>query len=642
MIQDAAHADLEYQASMVHLKIERHRLDRWGEVTGLNGQTGAARYERQMKHNAPLVVATLSQIKIVLKDLRRSEVAFEEFSDNPRVKTTDSISATRVSDLAEPNAPAVVTDTSIAWNDAQGLQHGTLDKKPNLLKRSLAAAKKPVEQPRRLKWVLHDRLKVDKGLARVTNLIDYLYELLNQDQLAMLLESTENFKLSLLQLSTNVSEMKALLQGGQNQSCGDTTVSLSSSFDGSTLIAGEDTASLSDDWKSGVTASRTTAFWKVATQFSIAMILKYNQAQPSHELAESQVAQLSFGDIIEPELRTAITMGDYGEGWVEWRRFETELGISRSGHVESCVPNITRDRVEKLVALLREPNKPTEFCVPPCLGYFLDLNNKRFGLVFKPPIIRSAPRPQSLLSCFGTRRVSLRAKIDMAQGLSQWLLYLHAVNWLHKGLRSANVLFFPVTNTKDLGKPFVSGFEYSRNTKSVTTGGPAADDIERAMYTHPSYNGAERNLGFKKTYDMYSLGIVLIEIALWLPINEILGFELPNVSDATMIDAATGGAEMYDDGTTSEKVSNKTAGRPSTLTAGQVACFRKRILEGPVLEQVAERVGDAFAAATRVCIKGMEGLGLDEKLDQTDGSVAMLIQQSFIENVVNVLKKISV
>ena len=365
VIYDAAHADVEYQACVIRLEIEHHRLEYWGEVTGLNDKTHAARYERQMKHNAPLVVATLSQIKLLLRDLRRSKQEFEDISDDSRnASTANPSSASRVSDIAEPNATAVVTDVSAAWEDAKGMQHVTLQKKQNFLRRSWAAAKKPAGQPKRFRWVLHDRSKVEKGLAQVSNLIDYLHELLNQDQLATLVESTENFKLTLLQLSTNVSEMKALLQGGRIERKDLTAASPPFSLAGSTLVAAEDAASVCDDGMSDKTASRTTAFWTSATQFSIAMISKYNEAQPSYELTQSERSQLSLGDDIDPDLRTAVsTVGD-GVGWVEWRRFDTEVSWSESGEVESRIPDIVADRIEKLVALLQEPNKPEEFCVP--------------------------------------------------------------------------------------------------------------------------------------------------------------------------------------------------------------------------------------------------------------------------------------
>jgi hypothetical protein len=38
------------------------------------------------------------------------------------------------------------------------------------------------------------------------------------------------------------------------------------------------------------------------------------------------------------------------------------------------------------------------------------------------------------------------------------LFCLHAVGWLHKGLRSASVLFYTAGEQIDIGKPLISGF----------------------------------------------------------------------------------------------------------------------------------------------------------------------------------------
>ena len=85
-----------------------------------------------------------------------------------------------------------------------------------------------------------------------------------------------------------------------------------------------------------------------------------------------------------------------------------------------------------------------------------------------------------------------------------------------------------------------------------------------------------------KTHDIYSLGVVLIEIALWAPI---------------------------------EKVLEQCFGKK--VTRSKTPWIREGLLTYPyngfenVTEAVAALAGDSYAAATRRCIEGGPALGLD-------------------------------
>lgn len=541
-------------------------------------------------------------------------------------------SSKKIIDIAEPHAQSTNNDESYALQEALSAQAMVPIKRPGALRRAASAVGKVSKNPQAFKWVLRDSKKFDKGLIQIANLVDYLQEMLSQDQMSKLIESTNNFKLMLLQLTSSVSEMKALLWADQIQE--------RSSLDGTTLVGSDDSVSTHSN---AATLRRTlnpTAFWQAATRFSINMREETESAVSAKRL---NADDLSIGDNLDGDSRTLAQKLSTGvEVWIEWRQFETELTPTNNGRVEKRVPEKTLERVERLVALLCKADKPAEFCVPPCLGYFQDDSRQQFGLVFASPVESGSWPPRSLLSCFGTQGITLRTKIGVAQDLAQWLLYLHAVNWLHKGLRSASILFFSDASSKYLGRSFVSGFDYARIVHSDTIPMPAADDTERAMYIHPDYIGAKRRQGFKKTYDMYSLGIILIEIAFWRPINGIVGSAFPGPGPLSSGAQAVAGAERDDETNSRPVVGGSSTQASAPLTIGQVITFRERILKGAILEKIAETMGDAYADATRVCIEGMTGLGLSEEQDQTDVSVAALIQQSFIDKVVYVLKGISV
>ena len=76
-----------------------------------------------------------------------------------------------------------------------------------------------------------------------------------------------------------------------------------------------------------------------------------------------------------------------------------------------------------------------------------------FGLVFaKPPGVAASHAPQSLLALFDNIRRAvppLTSRVALMWRLTETLERLHAVGWLHKGLSSANVLFFSAASTDD-------------------------------------------------------------------------------------------------------------------------------------------------------------------------------------------------
>jgi serine/threonine protein kinase len=225
----------------------------------------------------------------------------------------------------------------------------------------------------------------------------------------------------------------------------------------------------------------------------------------------------------------------------------------------------------------------------------------------------------------------------MAQKLSEWLLYLHAVNWLHKGLRSANVLF--VGTPQDHDQLFVSGYEYSRLSKGDhTTTGPSSTDESLAWYIHPNYLGSKRGLGFRKTYDMYSLGIILIELAYWKPIQKVYSESLARSQSSGQ---AQSGADHLE---------NEAQRGPSvaSISISDIEKLRSRMLspenspELDILSRIEEIAGTRYYRATRACIEGMEAFDLAGNLEQTDPTVGAHIQRAFVEVVVDSLKGIVV
>ncbi|KAF3910357.1 hypothetical protein ABW20_dc0100084 [Dactylellina cionopaga] len=196
---------------------------------------------------------------------------------------------------------------------------------------------------------------------------------------------------------------------------------------------------------------------------------------------------------------------------------------------------VAKQHVEGLVKLLSFDKKPATMAVLDSLGYFQyeDRDHHLFGIISAmPPKSDTNQSPVSLneLLIDGTKRKrlyklpSLPQRIGIAKRLAITLLELHNAEWLHKDLNSRNIIFFcGRQNILDYETAFVSGFEYSRPDDPSTV----SFDVRNSMmdiYRHPSllgpfpaYQGRPR---YQRIHDIYSLGLLLLEIGLWRPVAD--------------------------------------------------------------------------------------------------------------------------
>lgn len=81
---------------MLRLNLEKCRLLRWGEVTGLSKADGDQSHTRRVITNETLVVSVLQQIKMALEDLGRLAVLYEA----PPVSNKTKITTSRANDIS--------------------------------------------------------------------------------------------------------------------------------------------------------------------------------------------------------------------------------------------------------------------------------------------------------------------------------------------------------------------------------------------------------------------------------------------------------------------------------------------------------------------------------------------------------------
>ena len=105
------------------------------------------------------------------------------------------------------------------------------------------------------------------------------------------------------------------------------------------------------------------------------------------------------------------------------------------------------------------------------------------------------------------------------------MLYLHVVDWLHKAIRSDNILFFSHPNSPELSKAYLSGFKCARPDRCEETTTDDGLDSWAELYLHPDYQGLNSKRSYRKTFNIYSFGLILLEIAHWTKIEQIVDID---------------------------------------------------------------------------------------------------------------------
>lgn len=173
-----------------------------------------------------------------------------------------------------------------------------------------------------------------------------------------------------------------------------------------------------------------------------------------------------------------------------------------------------------------------------CIGYIDEPENNRMAFVFQLPTMASSSSLGNLKTLHAfieeldprskpANSLSLEQRFFLAHSLCITILNLHGSGWVHKSIRSTNVVLFPEGPTGSLEAltissseaiPYITGFEFSRPALGATE--VMVDfDIERNLYRHPDRQGAPM-ANFSKMHDLYALGVVLLEIGMWKTVTD--------------------------------------------------------------------------------------------------------------------------
>ncbi|KAF2761380.1 hypothetical protein EJ05DRAFT_262959 [Pseudovirgaria hyperparasitica] len=644
LLSEAKGMPREFQYLRVRLKTEQYRLLDWAEVANLDEQDEGLLISN---HSKGLLIDVLDQQKQALDRFGRIDERHQALR-HPLV--SDMPADTNV----EPTSPD--EEPRMSLERADTTFEGRFPRSQKLLTKSLAWAQSARTYPRRLQWASWDKQKVETLIIKLTALNDFMRELLNHNQLQLLQSRQVRTEYQIMQLNGKVDHLLQIFESAMHMQ----SASVRGPLDPLGLF-------LQTRGLANIAQDRIPRESKMHNLAALAQIKALNSAiEDDSVLTDSFARDLQLtntaSQIRDVELpRRDITILDNElnddpleshrveayytfpstssssrrgkqQVWVEWKTYDPQ---NFNGGPDAKV----QERIRQLAILLKENNRTEQFRAPHCLGYFRDVDPSaeddscRFGLVFeKPHGVHPSTRPTSLLDLLRHAQAdmpSLTDRITLMTRIAECLERLHAVNWLHKGLRSANILFFSehpvgadVLDGIDFAQPYVSGFDYSRPAANEDMTEKPPENAAHDLYRHPRTQGSGnrdavpvangptyQTGGFKKSYDLYALGIILLEIAYWKPIDQILG--IPNVQNA----------------------------RPNTTLK-----VRNRLLSETedFLRFVKSHLGNTVEAVVKSCIVGPTAFNIMENEDERKEEVGARLQRAFFDMVVEKLQHMKV
>lgn len=611
-----------YRFLRIRLHMEQQRFLNFGLESGILYADGVICAALQV--NRSLLLAVLAEIKTVFETYATANGKYEETLPQDDVDWTD---------LTEPQGDLMDLLCLPPELKSQMMVEHAGKKRLDFLKHVRALGKNVAQtgrnlrtiivEPKCLIWTALDQDSFDRLISKLEHLNSFLTALLDSSQARRLQEVMDTTYLEVLQIRNDMESLaglvKALSPAGNNpQTLGATAVAA-------------DSSPLSQAFAHETEAQETKK--QYLRQLVEVKIQHTKMTQLASEPSTLPGSSSFIGTLLKSdEVRFADedlewdTMHKRAQAvyrgrnvWVEWK----DTPYSGSSVASS---KYTEYRVGLLAGILcRE--KPVGFRALPCLGYIKDTHGDdgiRFGIVFDKPAGEGAgSEPLALRDLYGQRsKPSLSARLLLCAVLARCIHSFHAVNWLHKGLQSNTILFFAsAVNGQDLSQPFVSGFEMSRpSTADEMTEKPTFDPFAD-IYRHPHAQSGQTDGSYRRSYDIYSLGIVLIEIAFWRRIENVMGIE----SLAKLKPSAL------------REVQSWLLGRSLSQPTALPPVSRD---EGPCLQQVAPECGDAFRDVVECCLTA-SNVEKPQYSGESQSSIALRLQYFMAQDIVKRLDNVA-
>lgn len=547
-----------YQYLRVRLRMEQTRLLHWGEKVGLLEEVMETPSKILQLHRN-LIIDILLEVQALFKSCVKIEGKY---------------------DSLVPSKPRVMEESEDVFD--RRFPRGSKAR----LSKVLGILEKVPQAPARLQWATVKQKEFKDLIEKLIGYNNFFEMLLDRTAIDGLQAMQHETHMIMLQLNSKVDELKQISLAMQVKTQSPSPFAQGAIPRGFTFTIDQ--------------GHENASFARLA-EFKVQQTLLEN-GPSTLERPPVNKEDIAFTDHAMPRSEAVYQGKDI---WIEYKEYTLEHPQNQCQNWSQTI----EDRVKKLAALLSLQDKPEQFRAPHCIGYFDDRDKQpyRYGFMYeKPHGTPKGTKPVSLLDLIVQAKMpSLTKRITLAHAIAQCLMYLHSVNWLHKSFRSSSVVFFtPPGRDPVYTSPIVSGFDYARpdlpgemteKPKTLTT---------HDIYRHPSIL-SQPNLRSAKAHDIYSLGIVLVEIAYWQSIDKVV--KLPEDSRAA---------------------------------SSKIKKVKGTILAEEFLDTIEQKAGEMYRQVVQRCLTWGEEFGVPPEADvkEKNPDVEANMQQLFFRDVMGKLE----
>ncbi|KAK5695725.1 hypothetical protein LTR17_024449 [Elasticomyces elasticus] len=257
-----------------------------------------------------------------------------------------------------------------------------------------------------------------------------------------------------------------------------------------------------------------------------------------------------------------------------------------------------------------------------CEGFSNDRIGYKLALRFQYPSGKDDPRTlEQLLTDKQAPKHSMSDRVALASRLASAVLYLHSCGFVHKSIRPSNILVFDkavvplgasskhTTHPYVIGEPYLMGFDSVRKADAKSNM-IRVEEWEKNIYLHPDRHRMKEGDEFTMVHDIYSLGVVLLEIALWASVTR-----LNPIGKYFWASLDKGKEKILD---------------PESL--------RKKYIE-MARSQIPRVIGDKYKDVVVSCLEGLKDEEDNRLLEDGDGIV---IGSAYISQLMSKLEEISI
>lgn len=458
-------------ALLVHLlKLDEYRLILWAKKSGLLAD------DLDVRLNVEVIITALSDLKSLFEDTTKLRSRYG--LDIKEVGSSQQLTKMQ-NDGFDPRTVSLFEHEAILHKETEVLARA------NMLKKSNHMMKK-------LWWAAVDMKGLESMVERVNSIISRLDNVLQDVEREDSLQQFKQLQLSIINITEKVNGISLVQDVIKNSVVKDETLDTVAAMKALKINLADIAQRSRTDNDAHMEALSSGMF--------------------QQSTAPLQASALERLEPLASDTVSAIGTYDKRPVYVERKEYS-------ASDVDGTKGAVLASRVQSLVLLLQLP-KPGTFRSLRCIGSIRDVRKPSQLFIFESP---TGHAPSSLLSYLPTSFIpSVEERWCLGETLATTLLHLHASGWLHKGLRSENVLFFPRTapSPRSLKEPYLMGYEYARRDEPGEISDKPSDEPSRAIYRHPNAQG-HISESFIKAYDIYALGLVLMEIAYWKPLAKI-------------------------------------------------------------------------------------------------------------------------